>query len=173
MLERWASSRSTQRETVPEPQQGKRETSTHDEEKLSRPVEQRLRAINRPPEIVGKLFGIEYQTAANAKFVATNIDCSLRREHLSWHHHKEVAGRDDKEDLKDDPECLALYREAMKGEPGRPEKGCESQPIKTEKGTGNKAYTCERLKRDVVIGLRRLRSTSRNDGIWRIALPFS
>jgi len=50
--------------------------------------------------------------------------------------------------IKDDPECLALYREAMKGEPGRPEKGCESQPIKTEKGTGNKAYTCERLKRD-------------------------
>jgi hypothetical protein len=49
--------------------------------------------------------------------------------------------------IKDDPECLALYREAMKGEPGRPEIGCESQPIKTSKGTGNKAYTCERLSK--------------------------
>jgi hypothetical protein len=31
-----------------------RETSTHDGAKLSRPVEQRLRAINRAPEIVGR-----------------------------------------------------------------------------------------------------------------------
>jgi hypothetical protein len=47
----------------------------------------------------------------------------------------------------------AEFREAMKGEPGRPEKGCESQPINTTKGTGNKAYTCERLRREAVLTL--------------------
>jgi hypothetical protein len=47
--------RSTQRETVPEPQQGKRETSGHDGPKSDRSAK-RLRAINRAPEIVGKLY---------------------------------------------------------------------------------------------------------------------
>jgi hypothetical protein len=36
----------------------------------------------------------------------------------------------------------------MKGKPGRKEKGCDSQPIQTAKGTGNKAYTLDRLKRE-------------------------
>lgn len=40
-----------------------------------------------------------------------------------------------------------MFRDAIKGEPGRPGKGCESQPNKTAKGTGNKAYTCERLSK--------------------------
>jgi len=51
--------------------------------------------------------------------------------------------------IANDPEALADFREAMKGEPGRPKAGtirCESQPI--SKGTGNKAYTLSRLKRE-------------------------
>jgi hypothetical protein len=50
--------------------------------------------------------------------------------------------------LKDSPEVLACWREEMKGKPGRKEKGCDSQPIQTAKGTGNKAYTLDRLKRE-------------------------
>ena len=52
--------------------------------------------------------------------------------------------------IKDDHEVLAMFREAMKGKPGRKpkqEKGCESQP-KTKKGSGQKAYLDERLRRD-------------------------
>ena len=47
--------RSTQRETVPEPQQGKRETSGNDCP-MSERAAKNLRAINRAPEIVGKLY---------------------------------------------------------------------------------------------------------------------
>jgi hypothetical protein len=61
MLERWASYRSTQRETVPEPQQGKREASTTKLQKLNPETTRRLRAINRAPEIVGKRFGVSQQ----------------------------------------------------------------------------------------------------------------
>jgi hypothetical protein len=46
----------TQRETVPEPQQGKRETLPNDWAKLSRQAQTNLRAINRAPEIVGRLY---------------------------------------------------------------------------------------------------------------------
>ncbi len=46
-----------------------------------------------------KRFGIEYQTAAQAKSIAEKIESCLRRQDLSWHHHKEVAGRDDKAEL--------------------------------------------------------------------------
>jgi len=50
--------------------------------------------------------------------------------------------------IKDDPECLALYREAMKGEPGRKAETDDNViPIDTPQGN-SKAYTCERLKRD-------------------------
>jgi hypothetical protein len=48
--------RATQRETVPEPQQGKRETSGNDCPKLSDRTAKNLRAINRAPEIVGRLY---------------------------------------------------------------------------------------------------------------------
>jgi len=81
---------------VPEPQQGKRETSGTHGPKLSDRTAKKLRAINRAPEIVGKLFGIEYQTAAQAVRVCKAIGSFLRRKELSFHHHKEVAGRDDK-----------------------------------------------------------------------------
>ena len=50
--------------------------------------------------------------------------------------------------IKDEPEVLTLYREAMKGKPGRKpdgNTGCESQPI--AKGSGNKAYTLSRLEK--------------------------
>jgi hypothetical protein len=46
-----------------------------------------------------KRFGIEYQTAKNAKWVCETIERSLRRDLLTFHHHKEVAGRDDKAEL--------------------------------------------------------------------------
>jgi len=36
-------------------------------------------------------FGIEYQTAADAAWVATRFECSDRSEHLSWTHHRVVA----------------------------------------------------------------------------------
>lgn len=45
------------------------------------------------------LFGIEYQTAANAKFVASRVESSLRKEQLTWQHHLQVAGREDKVEL--------------------------------------------------------------------------
>lgn len=44
-------------------------------------------------------FGIAYQTAANAKTVCAKVESYLRREDLSFHHHKEVAGRDDAGEL--------------------------------------------------------------------------
>jgi hypothetical protein len=50
--------RATQRETVPEPQQGKRETSTTELQKLNPETTRRLRAINRAPEIVGRLYDV-------------------------------------------------------------------------------------------------------------------
>lgn len=46
-----------------------------------------------------KRFGIAYKTAAQAAWVCRKVESSLRREHLSFHHHKEVAGRDDAEQL--------------------------------------------------------------------------
>ena len=52
--------------------------------------------------------------------------------------------------IKDDPECLALYREAMK-EQGNNQHTSKLNNIKDAQvvaGT-SKAYTCERLKRDV------------------------
>lgn len=49
--------------------------------------------------------------------------------------------------IKDDPECLALYREAMKEQGRRNDIGDNITEVKPqEKGT-SKAYTCERLKR--------------------------
>jgi hypothetical protein len=41
-----------------------------------------------------------------------------------------------------------MWREAMKGKAGRPKKGCESQPIKTDKGSGVRSYTVSRLQRE-------------------------
>lgn len=50
--------------------------------------------------------------------------------------------------IKDDPECLAKFREAMKEQGKRNDLlSCDSQRSETAKGTGNKAYTCERLRR--------------------------
>ncbi len=56
---------------------------------------------------------------------------------------------------------LALYREAMK-EQGNNQHTSKLNNIKDAQvvGGNSKAYTCERLKRDVVIRLRRLRSSS-------------
>ncbi len=45
------------------------------------------------------MFGIEYQTAAQAVRVCNSIESCLRRQLLTFHHHKEVAGRDDKAEL--------------------------------------------------------------------------
>jgi hypothetical protein len=131
MLERWASSRSTQRETVPEPRTKWDESKDHDEPLISKPTEKRLRAINRAPEIVGKRFGIEYQTAAQAVRVCKAIGSCRRLQQLSFYHHKEVAGRDDKE----------------------------------ESIVGVSIDTPTFLPLQAVIRLRRLRSTSTNDGI--------
>jgi hypothetical protein len=50
--------------------------------------------------------------------------------------------------IRDDAEVLAMWREAMKGKAGRPKKGCESQPIKTDKGSGVRSYTVSRLQRE-------------------------
>jgi hypothetical protein len=58
ILEQRNGRRATQRETVPEPAEsgrGKRK-APHDGAEMSRQVEQRLRAINRAPEIVGRLY---------------------------------------------------------------------------------------------------------------------
>jgi DNA modification methylase len=46
-----------------------------------------------------QLFGIEYGTAANAVSVCRGLESSLRSEHLSFYHHKEVAGRHDVAEL--------------------------------------------------------------------------
>ena len=50
--------------------------------------------------------------------------------------------------LHDHPQVLAAYREAMKGQPGRPRNGCESQHISTSKGTGDRAYSLSRVQRE-------------------------
>lgn len=50
--------------------------------------------------------------------------------------------------IRDDAEVLAMWREAMKGRAGRPKKGCESQRIKTDKGSGVRSYTVSRLQRE-------------------------
>jgi hypothetical protein len=54
--------------------------------------------------------------------------------------------------IKDDPECLALYREAMKGQEGGDKRSkratTDNNVIGDRSPVGNsKAYTCERLKR--------------------------
>ncbi len=46
-----------------------------------------------------KRFGIEYQTAKNAKWVCEKFDRSCRQDLLTFQHHIEVAGRDDKAEL--------------------------------------------------------------------------
>lgn len=43
------------------------------------------------------LTGLEYQTLANCVWVASRIEFSRRREHLSWKHHAEVAACDEAE----------------------------------------------------------------------------
>lgn len=51
--------------------------------------------------------------------------------------------------IKDDAECLALYREAMKEQPGTRNDLCNNVTEVESQKTGNsKAYTCERLKKD-------------------------
>ena len=56
--------------------------------------------------------------------------------------------------IKDDPECLTMFQEAMKEKPGRPPRESANnvstitrESRNTEHGN-SKAYTCERLKRD-------------------------
>lgn len=52
--------------------------------------------------------------------------------------------------IQDDPEALAMFREAMKGEAGRPaseESNNNIIGLKAVQGT-SKAYTCDRLKRE-------------------------
>jgi hypothetical protein len=50
--------------------------------------------------------------------------------------------------IKDDPECLALYREAMKEPPGTRNDLCNNiTEVESQKTGTSKAYTCERLKR--------------------------
>ena len=44
-------------------------------------------------------FGIAYDTAAQAVRVAGAFECCLRRQHLGWHHHKEVANHPQAADL--------------------------------------------------------------------------
>lgn len=46
------------------------------------------------------VFKIEYQTAKNAKWVASKFERSLRKD-LPWHHHLNVAGRPDAQELLD------------------------------------------------------------------------
>ncbi len=46
-----------------------------------------------------KRFGIEYQTAAQAVRVCKAIESCRRLQDLSFYHHQEVAGRDDKAEL--------------------------------------------------------------------------
>lgn len=77
ILEQRIGHRAMQRETVPEPQQGKRETSGHDDQKLSAETAKRLRAINRAPEIVGRLYdeGLIAQVDA-AKLGKKELDAS-------------------------------------------------------------------------------------------------
>ena len=50
--------------------------------------------------------------------------------------------------IKDDPECLALYREAMKEQGKRTDLLTSESERSKVSGTENKAYTCERLKRE-------------------------
>lgn len=51
--------------------------------------------------------------------------------------------------LKSHPAVLAKFRKAMKQQGKRTDLlGCDSQRSEISKGTGNKAYTCERLQRD-------------------------
>lgn len=52
-------------------------------------------------EEVCQRFELNYQTAANAKSVCESFEFSLRRENLSYGHHKEVQGRDDADELLD------------------------------------------------------------------------
>ena len=44
-------------------------------------------------------FGIKYDTAAQAVRVSSAIESCLRRQHLSWHHHKEVANHSEAVEL--------------------------------------------------------------------------
>jgi hypothetical protein len=52
------------------------------------------------------MFGIEYQTAAQAVRVCKAIESCTRVQHLSWKHHQEIAGRDDKVELLEWVESL-------------------------------------------------------------------
>jgi N6-adenosine-specific RNA methylase IME4 len=54
--------------------------------------------------------GMDYQTLANAKWVAGKVEPSLRRENLTFHHHKEIAALepDAQEQMLDDAEKMHL-----------------------------------------------------------------
>jgi hypothetical protein len=47
--------------------------------------------------------------------------------------------------IKDDPEVLPMFREAMKGQAGRPKTGSNPTPLEKDRG---KAYTLTRLQKD-------------------------
>lgn len=49
--------------------------------------------------------------------------------------------------IKDDPECLALYREAMKQQGRRTDIGDNVTEVKPQEKGNSKAYTCERLSK--------------------------
>jgi hypothetical protein len=50
--------------------------------------------------------------------------------------------------IKDNAEVLAMWREEMKGEPGRPKTGDNVTPIERPDKGNSKAYTLSRLKRE-------------------------
>ena len=69
--------------------------------------------------------GKNYQTLANAKWVAERFaDFSLRRENLSWSHHKEVAGRADAAELLDLAERADLSVRDLHAEVSRRKAAC-------------------------------------------------
>lgn len=63
--------------------------------------------------------GKAYQSLADAKWVADKIDFSRRRESLSWSHHKEVAGREDADELLDLAESDRLSVRDLRAEVSR------------------------------------------------------
>ncbi|MCA1572671.1 MAG: LmbU family transcriptional regulator [Chloroflexi bacterium] len=62
------------------------------------------------------LTGLEYQTVADAAWVASKVELSRRRESLSWSHHKEIAALEpaDQDEWLDRAEAEGMTRDRLR-----------------------------------------------------------
>lgn len=102
-------------------------------------------------------FGIAYRTANQAVYVCKAFESSTRVEHLSWKHHQVVANRDDAGELlpkveaviRDDPEALAMFRDAMKHQGQRSDLSDNVREVESTDSCGNsRAYSIARVQKE-------------------------